>query len=91
MDRDVKEIVGALMRVLDDGELSQDELSDLEFEADGELQTALNEAYIKLMEFVYDREVRVNDRGLDRKARSALQGCLDKIVSICDREVRRAQ
>jgi hypothetical protein len=85
MERDIKEIIGALMCVLGGGELSQDELNDLGFEAEGELQTALNEAYIALMEFVCDRDMRVNDRELDRKARSALQGCLDKIVSICDR------
>jgi len=88
LEHDVKEIVGALMRVLGGGELSQDELSDLGFEAEGELQAALNEAYIKLMEFVYDRDLRLNDHEVDRRMRSALQDCLDKIVSICDRAPR---
>jgi hypothetical protein len=81
---DVKEIVGALMRILDGGEISQTELDDLAFEADGELEAALNDAYIKLLEFVHDGDVRLNDREIDRRMRSDLQECLDRIVRICD-------
>jgi hypothetical protein len=45
MRRDVKEIVGLLMRVLGGGEVSVDEVEVSAFEAAGALQTALNEAY----------------------------------------------
>ena len=86
MERDVKEVVGALMRILDGGEISQADLADLGFEADGELQVALNQAYIKLLEFMHDRPLRLNDNEIDRKMRSALQECLDEIVRVCDRE-----
>jgi len=51
-----KEVVGLLMRVLGGGEVSHKELDDLGFEADGELETALNEAYVKLREFANDRD-----------------------------------
>lgn len=89
IERDVKEIVGALMRLLAGDELTQDEATDLSFQAEGELQSALNEAFIKLMEFAYDREARSSDRALDRARRSELQECLDRIVDICERASRR--
>ena len=88
MNRDVKEVVGVLMHVLDGGEVSHDQLTELSFEADGELQRALNEAYIKLMEFAYDRELRLRDHALDREIRSALQTCLDRIIIAWDQESR---
>jgi len=88
MNHDVKEIVGVLMHALDGGEVSQDQLTELSFEADGELQHALNEAYIKLLEFAHDRELRFKNRALDRDARSALQTCLDRIVFAWDQESR---
>lgn len=72
------------MRVLDGGEISHEELDDLAFEADGELETTLNEAYVKLREFANDRDVRLNDLKLDRNMRSELQECLDNIVKVCD-------
>ena len=84
MERDFKEVVGLLMRVLGGGEISHQELDDLGFEADGELEIALNEAYVKLREFANDRELRLNDVELDRDMRSRLQDCLDKIVKACD-------
>jgi len=85
MERDIKDIIGVLMRVLDGGEVSPAELDDLFFEADGELEAALNEAFIKLQEFAYDCDLRRNDRALDRAMRSDLKVCLDKIVRACDR------
>lgn len=88
MNSDVKEVVGVLMRVLDGGEVSHDQLTDLTFEADGELQHALNEAYIKLVEFIYDRELRLGDPTLDREMRSALQQYLDRIVAAWDQQSR---
>ncbi len=86
MERDIKDVIGALMRILGGGEMSRDELEDLGFEADGELQAALNAAYIKLLEFVHDRDVRRSDPEVDRAMRSALQECLDRIVGVCDRQ-----
>ena len=86
MNRDVKEIVGVLMRVLDGGEISHDQLAELSFEADGELQRALIEAYIKIMEFAYDRERRVRDPALDHAMRGTLQACLDRIIAAWDAE-----
>ena len=88
MERDFKEVVGLLMRVLGGGEVSHQELDDLGFEADGELETALNEAYVKLREFANDRELRLNDVELDRDMRSRMQDCLDKIVKACDQTSR---
>lgn len=90
MEWDVKEVIGVLMRVLDGGEISHEDLDDLGFEADGEIETALNEAYVKLREFANDREVRLNDPKIDQDMRLALQDCLDNIVSACDRASRAA-
>jgi hypothetical protein len=84
MERDIKDIIGVLMCVLDGGEISHEELDDLAFEADGELETALNEAYVKLWEFANDRNVRLNDLKMDRNMRSELKECLDNIVKACD-------
>jgi hypothetical protein len=86
MAPDVKEMIGVLMHVLDGGEITQAEVEELEFEGEGELQEALNDAYVRLLEFVHDREVRRNDPETDRAMRAGLQGCLDRIVAACDRE-----
>ena len=74
MSRDVKEVVGIVMSVLDGGEVTHQELDDLAFEADGELETALNEAYVKLCEFANDRTLRLNDPKTDQSMRSELRG-----------------
>jgi len=50
--RDVKEVVGILMRVLGGAEVTEAEVLDLEFEAEDELQEVLNETYVKLLQFV---------------------------------------
>src|SRR5438270_12713808 len=84
MERDIKEVIGVLMHVLAGGEVSRGEVEDLAFEAEGALQAAVNEAYIKLLEFAYDRDARGNDGALDRKMRSALQQSLDEIVRLAD-------
>jgi hypothetical protein len=83
MERDIKDVVGSLMRVAGGGEMSQDEVLDLEFEADGELLDEVNSAYIKLLEFAYDRELRLRDPAYDFEMRQELQQCLDKITSLC--------
>jgi hypothetical protein len=80
MDRDVKEIIGTIMSVLAGTEVTPEEIADLGFEADGELETALNEAYVKLREFANDRSLRLNNPKLDRSMRSELQDCLNDIV-----------
>jgi hypothetical protein len=49
MSRDVKEVVGLVMSVLNGGEVTHRELDDLAFEADGELETARN---FELLRFV---------------------------------------
>ena len=66
------------MRVLGGGEVSHQEVEDLAFEATGELQTPLNEAYIKLLEFAYDCDAR----RIDGETRVELQQSLDKIVRL---------
>ena len=82
--RDVKDVVGVMMQVLDGAEITQENILDLEFEADGELLTALNEAYIELLEFAHDRDRRRDDRELDQSARERLQAALDKIVRLSE-------
>ena len=81
---DVKELIGMIMRVLDQAEITEAEVLDLEFEAEGKLQAALNDSYIKLLEFVHDRDLRRADPDLDRKERAILQDALNKIVQVCD-------
>jgi hypothetical protein len=83
--RNVKDVIGAIMRVLDGAEISQDDVLALEFEADGELLAALNVAYTKLLEFTHDREQRLEDRHLDDKERAALQHVLSEIVRLSDK------
>jgi hypothetical protein len=82
--RDLKEPVGVLMRVLGGSEIAEADVLDLAFEADGELQVALNEAYIKLLEFVHDYDLRRADHKLDLQQRAALQDALNRIVALCD-------
>jgi hypothetical protein len=80
MQRDIKDVIGILMRVLDGAEVSHEELDDLAFEAHDDLETALNEAYVKLREFANDNKLRLNDPKMDRSMRSELKDCLDNIV-----------
>ncbi|WP_210202742.1 hypothetical protein [Bradyrhizobium sp. SK17] len=84
MMQDIKELIGVIMRILDHGEIAEAEIVDLDFEAEGELQPVLNEAYVQLLEFVHDRELRRADPDLDGRRRAALQDALHKIVLICD-------
>jgi hypothetical protein len=84
---DIKELIGILMRVLGGAEISEDEVLNLEFEADGELLEVLNKAYILLLEFVHDRDLRDADRNLDRRERSTLQESLNNIVALCKGDV----
>src|SRR5215469_1193654 len=82
--RDVKELIGVIMRVLDHAEITEGEVRDLAFEADGELLEALNDAYIKLLEFVHDRALRERDTALDDQERASLRDALNRIVKLSD-------
>jgi hypothetical protein len=70
---DIKELIGTLMRVIDGAENSEDDVTKLDFEADGELMIALNAAYIQLLEFVHDHDLRLADRDADSRERRTLQ------------------
>ena len=53
------------------------------FEATGELQVALNEAYIKLLELAYDCDAGLHDQRLSDECdemQAALQQSLDEII-----------
>lgn len=78
MERDVKEVIGALMRVLDGGIISRAEVEDLAFDATGDLRIALDEAFIKLLEFAYDCES--GKKKASAELLSDLQASLDKVV-----------
>jgi hypothetical protein len=82
--RDVKELIGIIMRVLDDAEVTEGEVRDLAFEADGELLDALSDAYIKLLQFVQDRKLRERDKTLDEAERASLRDALNQIVKLSD-------
>jgi len=41
MERDIKDVIGVLMRVLGGANVSQEEIDDLGFDADGELEMLL--------------------------------------------------
>lgn len=74
------------MRVLDGDEISESELADLDFDAEGELETALEETYLRLEAFAEALDIRLADPDIDRRMRAELQTCLDAIVEICDRQ-----
>jgi hypothetical protein len=82
--QDVKELIGIILRVVDHAEIDEAEVLDLDFEAEGELRAALNDAYIKLLEFARDRDLRHADPDLDTRERAVLQDSLNKIVQLCD-------
>ncbi|HZR72602.1 hypothetical protein [Bradyrhizobium sp.] len=82
---DVKELVGTIMRVLDHAEITEAEVLDLDFEADDKARPAVNDAYIKLLEFVHDRDLRVADPDLDRSERARLEHALKQIVRFSSR------
>jgi hypothetical protein len=84
MEGDLKEVIGALMGILGGAKISRAEVEDLAFEATGELQTALNQAYIKLLEFAYDCDAGLNDRNLGEEMRAGLQQSLDDVVRLSD-------
>ena len=82
---DVKELVGTIMRVLDHAEITEAEVLDLDFDAGGEARPAVNDAYIKLLEFVHDRDLRIANPDLDRRERALLEGALKQIVRFSSR------
>ena len=84
MERDVKEVVGLLMRVLGGGRTNRAEVEDLGFHGAGNLQAALNEAYIKLLEFAFDCDAGVSVQPLDEKRRLAFEGSLNDIIRLSE-------
>ena len=86
MQGDIKEVVGVLMRVIGGGETTRDEVENLMFDADGDLGIAVNEGFLKLMEFAYDRDARMKDVARDSVMRAELQLALDEIVRLADPE-----
>ena len=82
--QDIIDIVAALMSVNGGVELSVVEVEALTFDAGGELETALNEAFIKLLEFAHDADRRARNLLLDRRMRADLGRCLDKIARLSD-------
>jgi hypothetical protein len=82
--QDVKELIGIIMRVNDRADIAEAEVLDLDFEAEGEMLDALNDAYIKLLEFAHDCDLRRANPDLDRCERSDLQGALSRIVQLYD-------
>jgi hypothetical protein len=84
MRRDVKEILGLLMRALSGDEVPLGEIEAATFEASGDLEWALNDAYIKLLEFAHDHGARLNDPQLDREMRAGLEECLERIGRLTD-------
>ena len=85
---DIMGVVGAIMFVLADAELPVAYVEDLEFDATGELESALNEAFIKLLEFAHDHHLRASDEALDREMRSELQRSLKKIADLVEPSMR---
>jgi hypothetical protein len=54
MGRDIKDVIGVLLRVLDGGEVSHKDWTIWDSKPTAS-ETALNEAYVKLREFANDR------------------------------------
>jgi hypothetical protein len=84
--RNVKELIGTLMRALDQADITIDDVLSLEFGGEGELLVALNETFIELLAFAHDRDRRLADPNLDQRERAVLQDCLNRIVRLCDRD-----
>ncbi|MBV8837570.1 MAG: hypothetical protein JO000_13595 [Alphaproteobacteria bacterium] len=85
MDRDIKEVLGVLMRVAGGGETTREEVESLAFDADGALGVAVNGGFLKLMEFTFDRDKRLQDPGLDKAMRAELERALHEIARIAAR------
>ncbi|MBV8652105.1 MAG: hypothetical protein JO255_11605 [Alphaproteobacteria bacterium] len=84
MQHDITELVGVLMRIVGGGETSIDEIEELTFDCADYLRPALDEAFIKLLEFAHDRDLRARNMELDLKARSELDRLLDRIARLCE-------
>jgi hypothetical protein len=90
VEQDVKEVVGTLMHVIDGGEISPEEAEELTFDARGRLGAALNDAFIKLLEFAHDRDARSRDRNLDSAMRETLRECLEAVVQVAGQQNEQA-
>jgi hypothetical protein len=86
--RNVKDVIGVIMRVLDGAEFSKTMCSTLSSEAEGELLAALNDGYIKLLELAHDHEQRLGDHHLDARERATLHHVLNEVVRLSDAEFK---
>jgi hypothetical protein len=84
MQQDITDLVGVLMRIVGGGETSIDEVEALTFDCADYLRPALDEAFIKLLEFAHDRDLRARNTGLDLEARSELEGLLNRIARLSE-------
>ena len=85
---DLKEVIGTLLRAIGGAEITEQEVLDLGFDAEGELGVVLNDAFLQLLQFAQDQDLRRADIEVDHKQRSDLQSCLDRIVRVHDGDRR---
>ena len=75
--RDVKDMIGAIMCVLDGAEIPEDEIVDLAFDADGKTAGCAKRSAI-----AHDRERRIKDSHFDQEARTTLQRVLNEVARL---------
>jgi len=83
MQGDLKEVVGTLMRVLGGARISREEVEELAFDASDELETALNRAFVQLLQYAYDCDAGVK-APLRPEVRACLEDSLDEIIRLSD-------
>ena len=81
VDRDIAELVGAMMFVLGGNEMRPEQVKSLTFVAEGALEAASNEAFITLLEFAHDQEQRLKDPMCDRAMRRTLELSLQNVIT----------
>lgn len=85
---DIMDVVGAMMFVPAGAELPVAYVEGLKFDATGELESAMNEAFIKLLEFAHDDHLRATNLALDGEMRSELQRSLEKIAGLVEPSIK---
>jgi hypothetical protein len=82
--QDIADLLGVLMRVVDGAEASVDEVEALTFDCGDDLTPSLNEAFIMLLEFAHDRELRARDRAIDDTSRAGLERMMKRIGRLAE-------
>jgi hypothetical protein len=82
--QDITELIGVLMRVVGGGEASVEEVEHLTFDCADYLLPMLNEAFIALLEFAHDHDLRARDMQLEAASRAELDGLLGKIARLTE-------